>query len=293
MMKVNKQIVGKILTISLWLGIGAGVTLLLIGAVAKERENVCKDLVIEFDKKAQFQMVEKNEVIYSLWPKAKNNYPVGKAISSIDLYGLEKQLEKNPWVSDADLYVDQLKKLHLKINQRNPVARIFTPDGNSFFIDKEFAVLPIKPGSSIPLPVFTNFPNNGRLWNANDTMLMKRIVALADFIQNDSLWMAQIEQVNINANGAFEVLTQMGDQSVNLGLRSDWGRLFLKLKKLYQKINEEGNWAKYSSIDLQYKDQVVCLKKGTNYKVIDSINKVDSTLVQIKTTQKNPVKNTL
>jgi cell division protein FtsQ len=92
--------------------------------------------------------------------------------------------------------------------------------------------------------------------------------------------------VNINPDLTFEVMTQMGDQVIQLGVRSDWSKLFSKLKILYKRINEEGNWSKYSQIDLQYKDQAVCIKRGTNYKVIDTTKLIDSTLIQIKTTQK-------
>jgi hypothetical protein len=78
----------------------------------------------------------------------------------------------------------------------------------------------------------------------------------------------------------------MGDQVIQLGLRRDWSKLFSKLEILYKRINEEGNWSKYSQIDLQYKDQAVCIKRGTNYKVIDTTKLTDSTLIQLKTTQK-------
>jgi cell division protein FtsQ len=115
---------------------------------------------------------------------------------------------------------------------------------------------------------------------------MKRIVSLSKFIKSDSLWLAQVEQININSNLTFELMTQMGDQVILLGLRSDWAKLFFKLKILYKRINEEGNWSKYSQIDLQYKDQAVCINRGTNYRVIDSTKLSDSTLIQLKTMQK-------
>jgi cell division protein FtsQ len=136
------------------------------------------------------------------------------------------------------------------------------------------------------LPVFSNYIQISGRPSAADTILMKRIVSLSKFIKSDSLWLAQVEQININPNLTFELVTQMGDQVVQLGLRSDWEKLFLKLKILYKRINEEGNWSKYSQIDLQYKDQAVCIKRGTNYRVIDSTKLNDSTLIQLKTMQK-------
>ncbi len=294
-MKINKRLIKQVLTILLWLSIGSGITMLLISAVNKEQKNLCKDVVVEFDDELPFRMLDEDEIIYTLWPSARNTHPKGKPINSIDLFALEKQLEKNPWLRDADIYIDQLKKIHLRVEQRNPVARLFTPEGNSYYIDDEYALLPIKLAAAVSLPVFTNYTQRSSVRSAADTVLMKRIVSLSKFIKSDSLWMAQVEQVNINSDLTFELMTQMGDQVVQLGLRNDWSNLFSKLKTLYKRINEEGNWSKYSQIDLQYKNQAVCIKRGTNYKVIDTTKLTDTTLIpiQIQPTQKNPVKNTL
>jgi len=285
-MKINKQLIRQVLTIILWLSIGTGITVLLISAVSKEQKNLCKEVIVEFDDQLPFRMLDEDEIVYTLWPAALNTYPVGKPVASLDIYALEKQLEKNPWIRNADIYIDQLKKLHLRVEQRKPVARLFTPAGNSFYIDDEYALLPVKLKGAVSLPVFSNYIQISGRPSAADTILMKRIVSLSKFIKSDSLWLAQVEQININPNLTFELVTQMGDQVVQLGLRSDWEKLFLKLKILYKHINEEGNWSKYSQIDLQYKDQAVCIKRGTNYRVIDSTKLNDSTLIQLKTMQK-------
>lgn len=285
-MKINKPLIKQVLTIILWVSIGAGITMLLISAVSKEQKNLCKEVVVEFDDQLPFKMLDEDEIIYTLWPAAKNTYPVGKTLTSIDLFALEKQLEKNPWIRNADIFIDQSKQLHLRVEQRKPVARLFTPEGSSFYIDDHFALLPIKLAGVVSLPVFTNFSLHAGGADAADTLMMKRIVSLSSFIQVDPFWMAQIEQININSDKTFEVITQVGDQVVLLGLRNDWSKLFSKLKTLYERIGSEGNWSKYAQIDLQYKDQVVCIKRGTNYEVIDTTKLTDSTLIQLKTTQK-------
>jgi cell division protein FtsQ len=254
---------------------------------------LCKEVIVEFKDDLPFRMLDETEIEYTLWPAARNNNPVGKPLVSLDLFSLEKQLEKNPWILDADLYIDQLNKLHLRVEQRNPVARLFTPEGNSFYIDEKYALLPVKLSDVISLPVFTNFYINPSLKTASDSVLLKRIVGLSKYIKSDSFWMAQVEQVNINANQTFEVTTQMGDQLVQLGVRSDWQKLFSKLKVLYGRMSEEGNWSKYIQIDLQYKDQAVCIKRESNYKIVDSIAVVDTTLKTPINTQKNPVNKTL
>jgi cell division protein FtsQ len=292
-MKINKKTILNVFVMLLWVSIGSGMVVLLVSAVKKEQSKLCKEVIVEFKDDLPFRMLDETEIEYTLWPAARNSNPVGKQLVSLDLFSLEKQLEKNPWILDADLYIDQLNKLHLRVEQRNPVARLFTPEGNSFYMDEKYALLPVKLSDVISLPVFTNFYINPSLKSASDSILLKRIIGLSKFIKSDSFWMAQVEQVNINANQTFEVTTQMGDQLVQLGLRSDWQKLFSKLKLLYGRMSADGNWSKYIQIDLQYKDQAVCLKRESNYRIIDSIAVVDTTLISPINTQKNPVNKTL
>lgn len=292
-MKINKKTILNVFVILLWVSIGSGMVVLLVSAVKKEQSKLCKEVIVEFKDDLPFRMLDETEIEFTLWPASRNNNPVGKQLVNLDLFSLEKQLEKNPWILDADLYIDQLNKLHLRVEQRNPVARLFTPEGNSFYIDEKYALLPVKLSDVISLPVFTNFYINPSVKSASDSILLKRIIGLSKFIKSDSFWMAQVEQVNINANQTFEVTTQMGDQLVQLGLRSDWQKLFSKLKILYGRMSAEGNWSKYIQIDLQYKDQAVCIKRESNYKVEDRIALVDTTLKTPINTQKNPVNKTL
>jgi hypothetical protein len=49
-----------------------------------------------------------------------------------------------------------------------------------------------------------------------------------------------------------------------------------KLKLVYNRISNENGWTKYSTIDLQFKDQVICVKGNSLYKVADTTALVDS-----------------
>ena len=255
-----KTIIIKILNILMWVGITSAVVVLLISAVQNEKKQNCKDVKIAFTDNKPFRMLEESEVINTLWPTQTNSYPVGKSIMNVSLYSLEKQLKNNPWVLDANLYFDQQNILHIEIKQRNPIARIFSPEGNSFYLDDSLFLLPLKASGVLDLPVFTNFKITPAGTNSADSLIMNRILGLALFIQKDPFWMAQVEQIYINQHGGFEMTTQVGDQSVVLGTESNWQEMFSKLKRLYQYFGTESEWSKYRTIDLQFNDQVVCGK---------------------------------
>lgn len=276
MMKINMNIVYKVLTILMWTCISSGLVVLLVSAVRKERTMVCKAVQVEFTDNKPFRMLDESEIISTLWPDQKKVFPQGKKLVAVNLYALERQLEKNPWIFSADLFFDQHHVLHINVQQRTPVARLFTPEGSSVYMDENFTVLPVKMNDAVSLPVFSNFYISPAGANAQDSLLMQRITGLAQFILADPFWMAQIEQVNINADYSFELVTQVGNQLIRLGNRSDWAAMLEKLKMVYRRISNENGWTKYSTIDLQFKDQVVCVKGNGIYQVPDSTTQLDS-----------------
>ena len=266
----------KVLTILMWTAISSGLMVLLVSAVRKERTMLCKAVQVEFIDNQPFRMLDEMEIISTLWPDQKKAFPQGKKLISVNLYALERQLEKNPWIFSADMFFDQHHVLHINVQQRTPVARLFTPEGSSMYMDEKFTVLPVKMNDAVSLPVFSNFYISPAGANAQDSLVMQRISSLAQFILADPFWMAQIEQVNINADHSFELVTQVGDQTIRLGIRSDWAAMLDKLKMVYRRISNENGWNKYSTIDLQFKDQVVCVKGKGIYQVLDSTAHLDS-----------------
>lgn len=276
-MKLNKRKIYHVLGLVVWSMIGIALVFLLVSAIQKEEASLCKEVKVSFSEEQRYRMLDEHEILSSLWPGVKNDFPAGNTLASFDLFKLEKQLEKNPWVLSADLYFDQQHVLNIHVQQRVPVARVFTPAGSSFYMDASYAVLPVKSSDLISLPVFTNFYINPAIANAADSAVLERISSLSKFILSDSLWMAQIEEVYINPDGGFELTTQMGDQVVVLGDRADWKNMFMKLKTMYTHFTNVDAWSKYSKLDLQFKDQVVCVQQGGLMQVKDSILVVDST----------------
>ena len=49
------------------------------------------------------------------------------------------------------------------MQEREPVARVFTVAGSTFYIDDELTQLPLSEKFSARLPVFTNFPSDNKV----------------------------------------------------------------------------------------------------------------------------------
>lgn len=286
-MKFKKATILKFLRMFLWLAFSFTMIVVLASAIQHDREMKCKEVKIEFVDNASFVMLEEKEVMETLWPTGMKTKPDGMPVRQIDLLSLEETLEKNPWVLDADIFVDHLKVLHIEVSQRKPVARIFTPSGSSFFLDADYRLLPVKYSDVLSLPVFTNCDFKNGALGRSDTLLMDRIIGFAGFINRDPFLMALAEQVYVGPSLDFEMITQVGDQTVFLGDRSDWELMIPKLKKTYQYFAAQKAWSTYETIDLHFRDQVVCKRKSGAGLALDSTQlKMDSTLnIQEKVNQ--------
>jgi len=56
---------------------------------------------------------------------------------------MESLLEKNVWIKDAQLFFDNNGILRVSVTEREPIARVFTREGNSFYIDSSGVQLPL------------------------------------------------------------------------------------------------------------------------------------------------------
>ena len=83
--------------------------------------------------------------------------------------------------------------------------------------------------------------------------------------------MAMIDQVDINAAHQFEMIPKIGNQVILFGDAENVKQKFDKLKIFYRGVITKVGWSKYSSINLQYKDQVVAVIRGKEEIKADSL----------------------
>jgi cell division protein FtsQ len=183
-------------------------------------------------------------------------------IEKINLTQLEKFIEKTEWVKNAEFFINNKLVLEVKIEQRIPIARIFTASGTSFYIDNEGSRLPLKQLTVLNLPVFTGFPTDQLKLSKPDSALLKDVLFFAKTIQKDSFFMAQVAQVNIEPNGSFQMVPTLGDHLVLLGTVDQLEDKLNRLFTFYKKVWLGSGVNAYQYIDCRFNHQVVALKKG-------------------------------
>lgn len=243
---------------------------MLVAAIKIKDAHRCKGVEINIEGVNNNFFVDKSDILNSIRVIEKGD-PVGKATGSFNLKMMETGLEKDIWIKAAELFFDNNEVLQVNVQEREPVARVFTTTGTTFYIDSELAILPLSEKFSARLPVFTNFPSDRKVLSKADSSLLMDIKNVSIAIQEDSFSMAMIEQIDINPQRVFEMVPKIGNQVIVFGDGNDVEEKLYKLKIFYKEIMVKAGWNNYSVINVQYKNQVVAKRKGAEDIMADSL----------------------
>jgi cell division protein FtsQ len=265
--KIN---IRKIGTAILWFAVaGAGIVLLQAG-VRSQNVKVCKAIDIEISGVSNNFFIDSTDVQDIIKNYVGGN-PRGKKLASFNLRDIESRLEKDVWIRNAELFFDNNDILRVHVDEREPAARIFAMDGNTFYIDSSLKRLPLSEKFSARLPVFTGFPVSNAATAKSDSALLRSVLIISEQLQKDSFLMAMIDQVDINPQRNFEMIPKLGKQTILFGDATDAEEKFKNLKTFYKQVINVSGWSKYSSINLQFKNQVVAKIKDAEDKSADSL----------------------
>jgi cell division protein FtsQ len=236
---------------------------LLIAAIGKQKRDHCKDYMIRIKGVQNIFFVDNKDVLKLLKVAAKGDVK-GQKKSSFNLQQIEQLLEKNVWVKDAELYFDNHDVLHVSVTEREPVARLFTITGKSFYIDESEKKMPLSDKLSAKVPVFTGFPE--KILSKRDSALLHDVKKTATFILNDPFWMAQVAQIDITPGREFEMTPVVGNHTVILGDGENIERKFHRLFVFYKNVLSQAGFDKYKVINVQYTGQVTGIKNNNRSK---------------------------
>lgn len=256
-MQIRRHI-KKIIFISIWLVIGAGLCVLLVAAIKERNHKICKGYEIEIKGPSDKWFIDKKAISDLL---SGNMNIKGKMIKQIELNKIEARLENNPWIKNAELFFDNGQVLQVRIEERQPFARIFTVTGASFYIDSSGEYLPLSDKFFAKLPVFTGFPSDKPKLRGADSALMQQVKQVSAYLAGDPFWMAQIAQIDITPERTFEMVPVIGRHIIVFGDGSDCEKKFRRLMIFYQQVLSEAGMDLYERVNVQYARQVIGTKK--------------------------------
>lgn len=61
----------------------------------------------------------------------------GTNLGNLEVERMERVMEEDPFVANADTSVDQNNILHVRIKQREPLIRVLNNNGGNYYLDKK------------------------------------------------------------------------------------------------------------------------------------------------------------
>src|ERR1035437_2099996 len=125
----------KILRISFWVLLVAGMTTLFAFVQKQENETLCSKVNISVlrDPLHENFFVEEDdirELIAKQFGQVENT-----PLKNIDVNRLERLMYANCWVARADVYLSIDGVVDIEIEQRQPILRIINSSGESYYMD--------------------------------------------------------------------------------------------------------------------------------------------------------------
>lgn len=170
--------------------------------------------------------------------------------SNIHKNNLEFELNKNQLINQSDIFIDVSGNMIINIKQRKPIARFLD---NKNYLDVNGLIMPKSKDYSPVVPIIVGFNQS--------TLQLKSIYKLSHFIYEDKFLRKNITKIIIDSTGNFVLQLRKHKFKVSLG-RLD--KLELKVnnfKAFYIKGMKDQLLNKYSTINLQFDNQVVGVKK--------------------------------
>ena len=189
-------------------------------------------------------------------------------ISKVDLQRINKMLTDNPWIEEGRAYIDLNDTLFIHAKEYEPVLRVFDNNGRSVYVTAEGVVLPPSPHYTPHLIIASGdfiLPPNTVNIDIKDTLYQEsgivEAVVIAQAVGRDDYLTSHIGQIYRNNDSIFELTVNNLPAKVILGDTSNIDDKLSRLKTLLQKYNNTEELLAYKTLDLNYKNQIVCTKK--------------------------------
>jgi len=181
----------------------------------------------------------------------QNKQNVTKVAKEIlDLNGLETVLNSNPMIKTAQVYLTVNGEVRADVVQRKPIARVST--NASYYIDDEGLFMPLSSNHSARIPLVTGYVEKNNLDN---------LFKIARKVNNDEFLKTHIVEIHQRIKGTITLKTRVTDFEILVGNLNNLDKKINNLKAFYQKAKKDKTLNKYSIVNLQFDNQVVCTKK--------------------------------
>jgi len=231
-----------------WSKIILTLVLILIGGLFYSTNSInskrnINDIIVDFESNNNLFITK--DSILKLLPSSFLNK------KSVDINYLESLVNSNGFIKNADAYVSIEGDLIIKVEQKNPIGRIISDDA-SFYIDDESKIMTTSKIHSSRVPVIFNY---------SESFSYDKIYGMCDLIDSDEFLKKNITRINFLKNNYIQLNFRDYDFDLVIGEYKNLKNKIINFKAFFKAAVENESLDKYSKINLQFENQVVCTNK--------------------------------
>lgn len=215
-----------------------------------EQNSVCNEVKIDIRDGAVQGFLNADEIKAQL--QHSKLYPLGDPMNQVNSRLIEEALLQNPFVDKAQCYKTQSGRIHITLTQRLPVIRVMAENGDDYYVDTHGNIMPNTRYAS-DLVVVTGA--------VTKPYARKVLTRVGNFLIHNRVWYSQVEQLHVLSDGSVEMIPRVGDHVVYLGKPVGLAQKLDRLEKFYRYGLSKAGWNKYSYINLEFDNQIICKKK--------------------------------
>lgn len=236
-----------------------GVVLLCLAFVEKrQKERKCTHIKVEIFNDVDNYFLREKEVLELSEGRGKEHLVGGKLIH-IPLKTIENRIEKSKFVKRAEVHKDHQGKLNIEVYQNRPIARFFYKD-TSFYLSEEGGFMPLsnRYTSRVTIVRGAGLTSYVDFRNKTNWKVDSSFYGLLNHVNTSKFYKAQIQSIEVLKNGEIVFYPQVTKQKVFFGKPENIEEKFKKLDVFYKKILPATEWNLYESVNVKFKDQVIC-----------------------------------
>ena len=236
-------------------------------AIDYAEQQTLDDIVINIDQNSPTKFVTKEGVTQKLGKIADKIKHT--PIADLNIEKLERQLSQDNSFENVECYITSDNKLQIDIIPMIPEIRVFSPDGKSYYINKDGKRIDTGNEFFMDLPVVTG--HFDETFPAKNILSVTRHIAADDYLKNLITMIEVKSATNILLYPCFK------GQVINIGDTTELTKKFDNLTLFYRKVMDYKGWETYDTISVKFRNQIVATrrdksKKNHSIEVDDSVN---------------------
>jgi cell division protein FtsQ len=227
----------------------------------------CGGIIIDIKDSSDYHFVTRKQLLGLAY--GNSSRILGQPVKKINLMEIENRINVLRELKVAEVYRTIDGNVHVFADQREPVMRLMPDNGGDYFVDEDGVIVRKRNLYTPRLHIVGgNITISSAMLNGVSVLdtsikntILKDIYELVKYINDDDFWSAQIDQIYVDANNEIDLIPRVGNQTVHLGSIENFKGKLRNLEAFYDKVLPEVGWNRYSVINLEFKDQIVCKKR--------------------------------